>query len=201
MTKIYIPLDMAALAIGADKVAAAIAKRRPRAATRSRSSATARAACSGSSPWSRSRRRGPDRLWAGRGQGRRVAVRRRLPHGRRACALRRQAGRPSLHGAPDPPHLRALRHHRSAVARRLCGAWRLARAWRAPSRSARRRRSTKSPNPACAAAAAPAFRPASNGRRSPTRRRDRRYVVCNADEGDSGTFADRMIMEGDPLRR
>ncbi|WP_374306035.1 formate dehydrogenase beta subunit [Methylocella sp.] len=27
---------------------------------------------------------------------------------------------------------------------------------------------------------------------------DRRYVVCNADEGDSGTFADRMIMEGDP---
>ena len=29
---------------------------------------------------------------------------------------------------------------------------------------------------------------------------DQKYVVCNADEGDSGTFADRMIMEGDPLR-
>lgn len=28
---------------------------------------------------------------------------------------------------------------------------------------------------------------------------DQKYVVCNADEGDSGTFADRMIMEGDPL--
>ncbi|MBJ7418022.1 MAG: hypothetical protein JHC88_21655 [Niveispirillum sp.] len=28
---------------------------------------------------------------------------------------------------------------------------------------------------------------------------DRRYIVCNADEGDSGTFADRMMMEGDPL--
>ncbi|SFK03981.1 formate dehydrogenase beta subunit [Methylocapsa palsarum] len=27
---------------------------------------------------------------------------------------------------------------------------------------------------------------------------DRRYVVCNFDEGDSGTFADRMIVEGDP---
>ncbi|GAB5460989.1 MAG: hypothetical protein HoeaKO_10800 [Hoeflea alexandrii] len=27
-----------------------------------------------------------------------------------------------------------------------------------------------------------------------------KYIVCNADEGDSGTFADRMIMEGDPLR-
>jgi len=28
---------------------------------------------------------------------------------------------------------------------------------------------------------------------------DQKYVVCNADEGDSGTFADRMIMESDPF--
>ncbi len=28
---------------------------------------------------------------------------------------------------------------------------------------------------------------------------DHKYVVCNADEGDSGTFADRMLMEGDPF--
>jgi len=28
---------------------------------------------------------------------------------------------------------------------------------------------------------------------------DRKYIVCNADEGDSGTFADRMITEGDPF--
>ena len=28
---------------------------------------------------------------------------------------------------------------------------------------------------------------------------DLKYIVCNADEGDSGTFADRMIMEGDPF--
>ena len=27
----------------------------------------------------------------------------------------------------------------------------------------------------------------------------RKYVTCNADEGDSGTFADRMLMEGDPF--
>ena len=27
----------------------------------------------------------------------------------------------------------------------------------------------------------------------------RKLVCCNADEGDSGTFADRMVMEGDPL--
>jgi formate dehydrogenase iron-sulfur subunit len=26
-----------------------------------------------------------------------------------------------------------------------------------------------------------------------------KYICCNADEGDSGTFADRMIMEGDPF--
>jgi formate dehydrogenase iron-sulfur subunit len=28
---------------------------------------------------------------------------------------------------------------------------------------------------------------------------DQKYICCNADEGDSGTFADRMIMEGDPF--
>lgn len=28
---------------------------------------------------------------------------------------------------------------------------------------------------------------------------DQKYIVCNADEGDSGTFSDRVLMEGDPL--
>jgi len=28
---------------------------------------------------------------------------------------------------------------------------------------------------------------------------DLKYVCCNADEGDSGTFADRMLIEGDPF--
>jgi len=28
---------------------------------------------------------------------------------------------------------------------------------------------------------------------------EQKYVVCNADEGDSGTFSDRMVMEGDPF--
>jgi formate dehydrogenase iron-sulfur subunit len=28
---------------------------------------------------------------------------------------------------------------------------------------------------------------------------DQKYIVCNADEGDSGSFADRMLMEGDPF--
>lgn len=29
---------------------------------------------------------------------------------------------------------------------------------------------------------------------------DQKYVVCNADEGDSGTFADRLLMEADPYQ-
>lgn len=28
---------------------------------------------------------------------------------------------------------------------------------------------------------------------------EQKYIVCNADEGDSGTFADRLVMECDPL--
>src|SRR5580693_4618705 len=28
---------------------------------------------------------------------------------------------------------------------------------------------------------------------------DQKYICCNADEGDSGTYADRMILEGDPF--
>ena len=29
---------------------------------------------------------------------------------------------------------------------------------------------------------------------------EQKYLVCNADEGDSGTFADRLLLEGDPFR-
>lgn len=28
---------------------------------------------------------------------------------------------------------------------------------------------------------------------------DQKYIVCNADEGDSGTYSDRMVMENDPF--
>ena len=28
---------------------------------------------------------------------------------------------------------------------------------------------------------------------------ERKFVICNADEGDSGTYSDRMVMEGDPF--
>ena len=52
---------------------------------------------------------------------------------------------------------------------------------------------------ACAAAAARRFPPASSGRRCTISRRAQKYIACNADEGDSGTFSDRMLMEGDPF--
>ena len=29
---------------------------------------------------------------------------------------------------------------------------------------------------------------------------EKKYIVCNADEGDSGTFADRLLMEADPFQ-
>ena len=35
--------------------------------------------------------------------------------------------------------------------------------------------------------------------RPPDAQSAQKYIVCNADEGDSGTFADRMMMEGDPF--
>jgi formate dehydrogenase iron-sulfur subunit len=31
-------------------------------------------------------------------------------------------------------------------------------------------------------------------------RSDQKFIVCNADEGDSGTFADRLLMEADPYQ-
>ncbi len=46
----------------------------------------------------------------------------------------------------------------------------------------------------CAAAAAPALPPASSGRPAARAPGDMRYVVCNADEGEPGTFKDRVLL-------
>ena len=191
-----------AVAVGADEVAAAIgAAAARRECRRSRSCAPARAGSTGSSRWSRSRRRqagvayGPVApsdaealLDAGSRRRRRTQL--RLGPTEDIPWLKRQT-------APD---LRALRHRRSALARRLSRARRLqgprARrcAWRptaiveevvavGPARPRRRRLPDR-------------HQVAHRGRR---RQAPQKYIVCNADEGDSGTFADRMIMEGDPF--
>ena len=53
---------------------------------------------------------------------------------------------------------------------------------------------------ACADAEGLAFQQGSNGKPCSKTEGDTKYIVCNADEGDSATFADRMLMEGDPFQ-
>ncbi len=192
---VFVPCDAAAASVGADDVAAALA-----AAGVHGASATARAACSGSSRSSRSR---PTRGRVGYGQrhrGRRRprcstrAARRHRPRSHRAsststrgCA-RQQRVTFARVGVVDPLDLADYEAHGGlAGLRARAGA------------VARPRSSPRSPTPACAAAAAPASPPASSGRPCSTAAADLKFVCCNADEGDSGTFADRMLMEGDPF--
>ena len=118
------------------------------------------------------------------------------PH--RALSWRHR--RNSLFEAAGAADLRALRHHRSFVALGLHQPRRLSRPGTRAEAHARSncRRSCE-------------FRPARARRRRLSHRHqvahgaqhadaDQKYIVCNADEGDSGTYADRMIMEGDPFR-
>ena len=68
-----------------------------------------------------------------------------------------------------------------------------------PSTWVRPRSFRRSPIQACEAAVAPPSRPASSGKLFSMHPANQKCVTCNADEGDSGTFADRMLMEGDPF--
>ena len=61
-------------------------------------------------------------------------------------------------------------------------------------RRARSRRSRRSSARTCAAAAARASPPASSGKPAATPPGLARYVVCNADEGEPGTFKDRVLL-------
>ena len=118
-------------------------------------------------------------------------------------ATHRAVARPgradSLPGAPEPPDLRARRHHRSALAVRLRSARRLQR----PAQRAGAMESA-----AIVATVTASGLRGRGGAAFPTGIKwntvlkasaPQKYIVCNADEGDSGTFADRMLMEGDPL--
>ncbi len=99
----------------------------------------------------------------------------------------------------EPGHVRPGRRHRSAVARRLpaptAASSGCARARDSPARRRRRGDRLRPARPR----RAPASPPASSGRPCSRRTGDLKFVCCNADEGDSGTFADRMLMEGDPF--
>jgi hypothetical protein len=65
------------------------------------------------------------------------------------------------------------------------------------SRSGPRRCCAKSSAPACVAAAAPASPPRPSGPPAAPRPPPR-YVVCNADEGEPGTFKDRVLLSRHP---
>ena len=164
--------------------------------------ATAPAACSGSSRWSRSR---PSA--AASRYGPVAAGRRRRPGRRPACSTaptptcslgrdrRASSGCATSSGVTfarvgviDPLSADDYEAHGG-----------LRRPARGPGDDAGARSSTRSPSPVCAAAAARASPPASSGRPCSARRPTLKFVCCNADEGDSGTFADRMLMEGDPF--
>ena len=142
---------------------------------------------------------GPRRLWPGRAGRRRRPARRRLPRRRRAHSCARPDGGDPLPRAADAPDLRPLRHHRPAVARRLRGAWRLAGPARRPWRSRRRRSSTKVTQSGLRGRGGAGFPTGIKWKTVLDTTADQKYIVCNADEGDCGTFADRMIMEGDPF--
>ncbi len=196
--KIYVPRDAAAKALGGEAVAAAVAAEAARRGRR-RDAGAQRVARDG---LARAAGRGGD-------VDRTLCVRAGLtPRMCQDCSarLRRSSagagadGRPAVDEGPDAADLRAGGRDRPAVAgglsKRMAALPGLRRALgdgigRDRGRSDRLR--------ACAAGAARAFRPGSSGRPWPRRQAPQKYIVCNADEGDSGTFADRMLMEGDPF--
>ncbi len=119
--------------------------------------------------------------------------------GRRSPARAGADRGPPVAGAPGPPHLRSGRRDRSALAERLRGARRTGR----PARSAGARRPSDRREGdrvrAFAAVAGAGFPTGIKWRTVAEAPATPKFVCCNADEGDSGTFADRMLMEGDPF--
>ena len=198
---VYVPRDSAARSVGADEVADRIALA---------------AAEQGRDVTRRPQRLARPALARAAGRGRHRPRPRRLRPGRRpttstasstpACSTAADNG--LSHGLTDemrvaarpaPDHVRPGRRDRPALARRLPAARRPRRpAPRARHHAGAGRRGGHR-RPGCAAAAAQASPPASSGTPSTTADGDLKFICCNADEGDSGTFADRMLMEGDPF--
>ena len=199
--RLYIPRDAGALAVGADEVAAALqVAAMARGARRSRSSAPARAALLAGAPGRGRDAGGPHRLWPDGAVPRPTACSAALlgdgAHRNRSAGRRKY---PSSRARPASPS-RALRHRRSARRSTTTG----------PMAASQGLEKAIAIGPARDCRGGHAVRPARARRRGLSdrhqvedRRRHRggpqKYIVCNADEGDSGTFADRMLMEGDPF--
>ena len=101
--------------------------------------------------------------------------------------------RPSIGGQIDPTDLDEYIRHDGFKALRHC----LERAL------AGRDHRTGAARPVFAAAAAPVFPPAQKWAATPQPAAagdDKKYVICNGDEGDPGAFMDRMLLESFPYR-
>jgi formate dehydrogenase iron-sulfur subunit len=189
--RLFIPVDAGALAVGAEEVAAAIGAAAAQRKVAVEIVRTGSRGLIGSSRWSVEKPAG--RVAYGPVASSDAGSARRYPRRRRAQAAARPDRRHSRFSA-DAPDLRAAAWSiRSLATIAHGGYWDSERAL-APAlkRSSRRR--------------APGLR--GRGGADPTgikwrtvaqTQAPQKYVVCNADEGDSGTFADRMIMEGDPF--
>ena len=193
--RIYVPRDAAALAVDADAVARAI-----EVAAEQRGLAAAGAQRFARTAWLEPMveiATPAGRVAYGPVQPRTWPACSR-PAGCRATPTRCGWVRPrtSLPEAPGTPDLRPRRRDRPAVAAGL------RRARRPGGLSAHcpwrpRPSSRNSSIPDCAAVAArPSHRHQMEDGGGTA---DQKYIVCNADEGDSGTYADRLLMEGDRM--
>jgi formate dehydrogenase iron-sulfur subunit len=193
MMRIYVPQDAAALAVGADKVAAAIASE---AAARGIEVTIIRNGSRGM-------------FWL------EPLVEIETPEGRTGFGPCGVADVPGLFEAGHPKALGLVekipflaRQQRLTFAR--CGvidpldldAYRVHGGWAGYERA-----KTLGPAGICAEVKASGLR-GRGGAGFPTgikwetvrtAQADQKYIVCNADEGDSGTFADRLLMEADPF--
>ena len=195
--RVFVPGDSAALSVGADASPRVRAEARRAGRGRDRAHRLARPVLARAPGRGRDPAR-PRRLWAGAPGDARLAVRGRFP-----AAAPPQGARPGRRTSPICKSQQRLTFarcgvDRSAVARGLRAHGGLeglrAGARAGPSRDRRRGRRLGPARPR--RRGLPDRHQVADGRR---RAADQKYVVCNADEGDSGTFADRMLMEGDPF--
>ena len=200
MTRIFIPQDVAALAVGANKVAAKIAAE---ARARGLPIEIIRTGSRGMlflEPLIEvETARGADRLWPGCGRRCRVPVRRGSCDRRRACLADRQARRSSVsraarRGSPSPAAALSIRSRSPIMPRMTAGA-----GSNGPSRSVPQAIVAEVTKSGLRGRGGAGFPTGIKWKTVADTPADRKYVVCNFDEGDSGTFADRMIVEGDPF--
>ena len=96
---------------------------------------------------------------------------------------------------------RVLRPARSDRSGRVSAARRLRGPAALPGRALARASHRAGPGRAgCAAAAGPAFPPAQKWATVRAAAGEKKYVICNGDEGDPGAFMDRMLLESFPYR-